>query len=64
MILNFFFITFVADLLNPYVMKFRSEEAMAAYSKKHHEAVEKEYKKHVLNPSDPKSKDKQYITGN
>ena len=45
-------------------MKFRSEEAMAAYSKKHHEAVEKEYKKHVLDPSDPKSKDKPYITGN
>ena len=39
-------------------MKFRSEEAMAAYSKKHNEAVEKVYKMHFLDPNDPKNKDK------
>ena len=39
-------------------MKFRSEEAMVAYTKKHHEAVEKVYKKHCLDPNDPNNEDK------
>lgn len=39
-------------------MKFRSEEAMVAYTKKHNEAVEKVYKMHCLDPNDSKNKDK------